>query len=306
MAADRYGPEISDVLVDYDPATFARCAVGKSAALERLRDAKLPRKARRIVRGLPARGDVLDPDAIDGVLVRSHLELQRLHEEFRVGALVRQLLAPVIALVARSHPPPIRIVDLGCGMGYITRWLARHLELGDQVELIGADYNRALVTAAQRLADEEQLPCRFVVGNAFALREPAQVVISTGVLHHFRGDALAAVFREHARAGVAAFVHLDIRPSFLAPIGSWIYHRARMREPLAQFDGYWSTVRAHAAPTLVAAAREASEYALGTIDARAGLLALIRIFQAIVGVRGVSPDELAAAFAPLGARFEPC
>lgn len=298
----RYGPEISDVVVDYDPATLVRRDVKKRDAVERLR----PGKARRIACGFATRGETFDPDAVDGVLLRSHLELQRLHEEFRVGELMRQLLMPVIDLVARAHDGPIRVVDLGCGLGFITRWLARHAQLAGRIELIGADYNRTLVTGAQRLADEERLSCRFVVANAFALTEPAHVVISTGVLHHFRDDALAAVFREHARAGVAAFVHLDIRPSFIAPIGSWIFHRARMREPLAQFDGYWSTVRAHHVNTLVAAAREANEYTLGTIDTRAGLLALIRIFQAVVGVRGIDAASLAAAFAPLGARYAAC
>lgn len=303
---DRYGPEISDVVVDYDPVTLARRAVAKREAIDQLRDAKMPARARRIASRLETRGEMFDPDAVDGVLVRSHLELQRLHEEFRVGALMRQLLVPVIELIAPAHDGPIRIVDLGCGLGFITRWLARHGELDARVELIGADYNRTLVTAAQRLADEEQLKCRFVVANAFALTEPAHIVISTGVLHHFRGDALAAVFREHARAGIAAFVHLDIRPSFIAPIGSWIFHRSRMREPLAQFDGYWSTVRAHHARTLVSAAREATEYTLATIDTRAGLLALIRIFQAVVGVRGIGAADVAAAFAPLGARYSGC
>jgi len=297
----RYGPEISDVVVDYDPTTLARRDVIKREAIDRL-----PRKAQRIASVLAARGETFDPDVVDGVLLRSHLELQRLHEEFRVGELMRQLLVPVIDLVARAHDGPIRVVDLGCGLGFITRWLARHGKLDGRIELIGADYNRTLVRAAQRLADEEGLGCRFVVANAFALTEPAHVVISTGVLHHFRGEALAAVFREHARSGVAAFVHLDIRPSFIAPIGSWIFHRARMREPLAQFDGYWSTVRAHHARTLVAAAREANAYTLATIDTRAGLLALIRIFQAVVGVRGFDAASLAAAFAPLGARYAAC
>jgi 2-polyprenyl-3-methyl-5-hydroxy-6-metoxy-1,4-benzoquinol methylase len=301
-----YGPEISDVVVDYDPVTLVRREVTKREAIDRLRAANMPARARRIAGRLATHGEVLDPDAVDGVLLRSHLELQRLHEEFRVGVLMRQLLMPVIELVGHSHDGPIRVVDLGCGLGFITRWLARHGELDARIELIGADYNHTLVTAAQRLADEEQLKCRFVVANAFALTEPAHVVISTGVLHHFRGDALAAVFREHARAGVAAFVHLDIRPSFIAPIGSWIFHRSRMREPLAQFDGYWSTVRAHHAHTLVAAAREATEYTLGTIDTRAGLLALIRIFQAVVGVRGIGATDVAAAFSPLGARYQTC
>jgi hypothetical protein len=112
---ERYGPEISDVIVDYDPATLVRRPVMKREAVDRLRDASVPRKARRIADGFATRGEAFDPDAIDGALVRSHLEL--LHEEFRVGALMRRLLVPVIELVASTHKGGIRVVDLGCGLG---------------------------------------------------------------------------------------------------------------------------------------------------------------------------------------------
>ena len=143
---------------------------------------------------------------------------------------MRDLVAPMIDVARRrAGGRRVRVVDLGCGMGFVVRWLAARGGLGPDVELIGADCNRALVTAAQRLAEEERLDCRFVAGNAFALREPADVIISIGVLHHFRGDELAAVFAQHERSPATGFVHVDIRPSPIAPIGSWIFHRARMR-----------------------------------------------------------------------------
>jgi SAM-dependent methyltransferase len=295
---DRFGPEISDLIVDYDPLTLERRDVAKATVLDRLRE----RRALRIARTLDETGNVLDRAAVDGILVRSHLELQRLHEEFRVGALMRSLLVPMLDAIRRARPGRIRIVDLGCGIGFIVRWLAARGELGSDVDLIGADYNLALVGAAQRLAAAEQLPCRFVAGNAFALHEPATIYISTGVLHHFRGDDLAAVFSEHERQSEAiGFVHLDIRPSWVAPLGSWIFHRARMREPLAQFDGYWSTVRAHDAATLrTAAIGGAPGFAIGMIDARPGLRGLLRIFQATLGLRG---GELGSTYASFGKRF---
>ena len=299
---DRFAPEISDLIVDYDPATLARRDVTKASVLERLQGA--PAFARRIAASLAARDELLDRDAIDGILVRSHLELQRLHEEFRVGAMMRDLLAPMIALVKRDCAGPVRIVDLGCGLGFVVRWLAARAGFGPEVELVGADYNHALVAAAQRLADREQLRCRFVEGNAFELREPAHIVISTGVLHHFRGDDLEAVFAHHERASVAAFVHVDIRPSRVAPLGSWIFHQARMREPLAKFDGYWSTVRAHPAARLREAAGSAPGFAIATVDARPGLAGLLRIFQAAIGVRSRYAAELPGAYAAFGRRFE--
>jgi hypothetical protein len=193
----------------------------------------------------------------------------------------------------------VRVVDLGCGLGYIVRWLAAGRRLGFGVDLVGADCNRALVNGAQRLADDEGIACRFVCGNAFALGEPADVIMSTGVLHHFRGDALTAVFADHERAAsVQAFVHVDIRPSRLAPIGSWIFHRARMRQRLAQLDGVRSAVRAHRADVLCAAATSgAPSFVRATVDAHPGLVGLLRIFQGVLGVRGIDGARLQAAYA---------
>lgn len=303
---DRFGPEISDLIVDYDATTLARRDVTKQSVLDRLRETRVPGSAVRVAHTLVEQGGLVDRAHVDGILVRSHLELQRLHEEFQVGATVRSLLVPMLALIRASHPglAPIRVVDLGCGMGFILRWLAARGRLGDDVELIGADYNVALIKAAQRLADEEQLRCKFVVANAFDLETPAHVVISTGVLHHFRGESLAQVFAQHQQSTALGFVHADIRPSKIAPLGSWVFHQARMREPLAKFDGFWSAVRAHSTQTLLDAIAEgAPQFTRATIDARPGLMALLRIFHAAVGVRRELADQLPVAYAPFGKRF---
>lgn len=307
-AGAAFGPEISDLVVDYDQESLDRRPVDKSSVLREIRARGLPARAARVVRAMPeGAGGALDSRHVDEVLVRSHLELQRLHEEFRVGATMRDFVAPMLAAVrARTSERPVRVVDLGCGLGFVTRWLASHGGLGEDVALVGVDYNRALVGAASRLAREEGLSARFLAANAFRLEEPAHVVISTGVLHHFRGDDLARVFGEHERAGALGFVHLDIRPSAIAPIGSFIFHQARMREPLARFDGYWSAVRAHPAAELVRAARTgAPRFDVGTLDAEPGIFALVRIFQAVVGLRSGVPRDLARTYDALGRRFEP-
>lgn len=310
MTADPYGPEISDLIVDYDPVTLERRVVKKEDVLRRLREENGARaKPLRVAEALVTneRGE-LDPREVDGILVRTHLELQRLHEEFRVGATVRMLLLPMLDLVrsknAESGTQTIRIVDLGCGLGYITRWLSKFGDLGDDVRLIGADYNPALIRAASTLAKEDNLKCSFIDANAFRLREPAHIYISTGVLHHFRGDDLGRLFAEHESSPALGFVHIDIRPSVLAPIGSFIFHVARMREPLAQWDGYWSAVRAHSAETLQAAARQnAASFTTAMLDSDPGIYALVRIFQAVIGVRGHLADHLRRTYAKLQGRL---
>lgn len=296
-----HGPEISDLLVDYDPETLARRPVRKQEVLGRLAHRAAPL---RIARALVEKDGLLDDAEVDGILVRSHLELQRLHEEFRVGALVRSLLVPLLDVVrGATMERPLRVVDIGCGLGFIARWLAKHGALGDDVELVGADYNRALVDVAGRLAAAEALPVRFVAANAFRLEPRAHVYLSTGVVHHFRGDDLARLFAEHERAGAVAFLHLDIRPSAIAPLGSWVFHQARMREPLAKHDGYWSAVRAHDATALRDAIhRGAPSFACSSVDAHPGIHALVRIFHAFAGVRAGHRAGLETAYAPLGRR----
>src|SRR5690242_9725389 len=96
---DPFGAEISDLIVDYDPATLERRDVAKQRVLDRLRELGVPAVATRVVQRFSARDALLDRAEIDGVLVRSHLELQRLHEEFMVGEFVRSLLVPMIDVV---------------------------------------------------------------------------------------------------------------------------------------------------------------------------------------------------------------
>ncbi|HUS31062.1 MAG TPA: class I SAM-dependent methyltransferase [Kofleriaceae bacterium] len=307
---DQFGPEVSDVIVDYDASTLARRDVLKDRALAAL--AQSPAIARRLARNLSATADGhIVRSEVDGILIRSHLELQRLHEEFRIAPMMRDLLRPLIALAREATGRKrIRIVDLGCGMGFIVRWLAANGELGadrGDVELIGADYNLALLEAAKRLATDEMLPVRFVAANAFELDDaPADIVMSTGVLHHFRGTSLDDLFANHERSSAVAFLHADIRPSVVAPPGSWVFHRARMREPLAKFDGYWSAVRAHDAQTLrKSIASSAPGFALGLVDAKiTSVLALLRIFQVAVAVRRPHVASLAQSYKHLGRRFE--
>jgi len=279
-------PEISDLVVSYDPETLARIPVKKSEVLARF-EALGQRRARQVVAALPARDDVLDPTAVDEVLLRAHGELQRLSEEFQQGRRILEVLRPMLdALRATGAKPPYRVVDVGCGVGYVVRWLAAVGELGDDVELLGYDFNEALVAEGDRLQRLESLDCAIRVGNAFRLDrdEAPTIYLSTGVLHHFRGAGLVAFFRNQAHA--EAFFHFDIDPSWLAPIGAWLFHRARMREPLARNDGVRSALRGHTGAALLAAAREGAPELRATLF-RVGnkVLPITRTLRPVVGVR---------------------
>ncbi|WP_234443069.1 class I SAM-dependent methyltransferase [Streptomyces cellulosae] len=244
------------MITSADPRSGRRLPVRRAEVLRRLTEHG-DQCAARIVARLPVDDDdVLDPHAVDGLLVAVHTELQRLSEELRIGERLVDLLVPLFAAVRSAAAPerPLRLVDVGCGLGYLIRWLSATDALGPDVELVGVDLNAALVTEATRLARSEALDCRFVHGNAFDLPEAATVYVSTGVLHHIRGPALEEFFRLQGRSRALAFCHYDIAATSLAPIGAWVFHRARMRHPLGRHDGVASARRAHSDATLLSAA----------------------------------------------------
>src|SRR4051812_15934375 len=122
-------PEISDVIIDFDPDTLRRRPVAKRDAVEAFL-AHGDRRAARIVAALPERDGALDPDAVDRALLTAHYELQQMSEEFHHGRRAYELLRPLLtAFRAAGVGGPIRVVDVGCGIGYVVRWLAARTEL---------------------------------------------------------------------------------------------------------------------------------------------------------------------------------
>lgn len=297
----RRGPEVSDAIVSFDPETLERELVIKSQVLREFA-AIGNQEAVRIVERIPERDGVLDPDAVNHLLITAHCEMQRISEEFQHGKRVAELLQPLLsALRDGGVRSPLRIVDIGCGTGFVVRWLAANGALGDDVELLGADFNTALITEARRLAEIEKLPCAFIVANAFRLEHPATVYLSTGILHHFRGQALTELLKQHNREETCAFVHFDFHPSPLAPLGSWLFHAVRMREPLAKHDGVLSAVRAHDSRDLLDTVKAAAPDFVSTVyGTRLWGLPIPRVFHSLVGIR---PLYRAAFLQYMGSRI---
>ncbi len=281
------GPEVSDCIVAFDGATLARLPVAKVKVAQEFRAVGNERAA-RIVEAMPEReGGFLDERAADELLVAAHCEMQRISEEFQHGQRVAELLRPIIRCLREDGlRGTVRVVDIGCGTGYVMRWLAARDALGPEVELIGADFNAALVNEANRLAQAENLSCSFVHANAFRLAQPAHIYLSTGILHHFRRENLTRLFAQHEGPATQAFVHFDFHASPLSPFGAWLFHIARMRTALARHDGVLSAVRAHSGRRLLAAAREGAP---GFVSALYGVrlwgLPIPRAFHALVGLR---------------------
>lgn len=252
------GPEISDLIVDYDAHTLERLPVSKSSVIDTFVKLK-NENAIRIVRNIQDNSDQLNPDAVDDILLRTHYELQRVSELFEQGLRVADVLVPLLRAVRKMDGDtrrPIRIVDIGCGIGFVPRWLAANMISDPLIEFVGTDYNKTLIAEARLLSQEEGLNCNFVTGNAFKLDVPANIYLSTGVLHHFRGTHLVEFFNNQKHDSVLAAIHFDFQATPFSRPGSWLFHEILMREPLARHDGVLSARRAHTGDTLISAANE--------------------------------------------------
>jgi len=290
-------PEITDLIVRHDPRTLERQPVCKQEVLE-LFEQFGNRQAVRAVEGLAERGGILDEREMDRILLSVHWEMQRLAEEFYHGNRVWEILrAMVVTLRKSGFLKTIRIVDVGCGVGYTTRWLASRIPPREQgLEFLGVDLNSTLVQEATRLAEAEKLECRFVHGDAFSPQFAGTIFLSTGVIHHFRGEALGEFLRRHELGETQAFFHFDFQPWLLAPVGSWFFHWLRMRTRIARHDGVLSAARAHNASTLVDATRNSAPgFASGIYGARIWNTPAPRVFHTLVGVRRALADAFRIA-----------
>jgi 2-polyprenyl-3-methyl-5-hydroxy-6-metoxy-1,4-benzoquinol methylase len=280
-------PEITDLIVQYDARSLERVKVRKQDVVETFRMYS-NRQAVRAVEAFPEQDGILDEREIDRYLLKVHWEMQRLAEEFYHGHRVWELLRVVIASMRDAGlRETIRIVDVGCGIGYVIRWLAANVPLRDySIELVGMDLNGTLISEANRLATAEELPCRFVQGDAFSKEHPGHIFTSTGVIHHFRGDDLLKFMGKHAQPETHALLHFDFQPWLLAPVGAWFFHYLRMRTAVARHDGVLSAARAHDARTLTEAARKAlPEFVSGIYGAKIWNTPAPRVFHTLVGLR---------------------
>lgn len=259
--------EVLDVLWASDDDGM-RLPVAKAQAIERLHASDQP-DAARLVEAIADTGGVLDEEAVDNAFLAVHLELARLSEFVHVPQRMAHSLRPIVERLRQSGQGPVRVVDLGCGIGYDVRALAATRALGDGVEYMGLDFNRLLIEAARRLAAAEELPVEFRVGDALDpaewMSEPDRtVLVSSAVLHHLGRDNLTGIFAKTAASRVAAFAHFDVNPGLWANVGAWVLHRTRMREPISRHDGAMSMRRAFGSNELLhhAAAGTAGHYRL--------------------------------------------
>ena len=138
------------------------------------------------------------------------------YESGRHGQLHKEICDRVVELALRCAPAPRRVLDVGCGTGYVLRELAARLPGAG--EFLGVDPAPTMIEVARSASSDERL--NFVGGKAERL--PAEesaydLVISTTSFDHWTDQA--AGIRECARvlAPGGALVLTDQFSNLLRP-----------------------------------------------------------------------------------------
>jgi ubiquinone/menaquinone biosynthesis C-methylase UbiE len=138
------------------------------------------------------------------------------YESGWLGRLHHEIADRVADLALATCERPRRVLDVGCGTGYLLRRLGRRCP--DAIELVGVDPSSPMIEAATRAADDDRL--RFSVGTAENLAYDEDVfdlVVSTTSFDHWT-DQLRGL-RQCARVLVpgGALVLADQFSRWLAP-----------------------------------------------------------------------------------------
>lgn len=112
------------------------------------------------------------------------------------GRLHHTISENTAALAAETVAAPVRVLDVGCGTGYLLRTLARRYP--DAAELAGIDAAPNMIDAARGISDDPRLS--FATGVAERLPYPdasADLVVSSTSFDHWSDQS--AGLRECAR-----------------------------------------------------------------------------------------------------------
>jgi ubiquinone/menaquinone biosynthesis C-methylase UbiE len=158
-------------------------------------------------------------------------ERASLYDEGWLGQLHHQIADRTADLALTCTPTPGRILDVGCGTGYL---LGRLAALTPQAEVLaGIDASSAMIEAARGAATDDRL-C-FVVGAAERLPWPAaafDLVVSTTSFDHWADQRAGLAQCARVLAPGGCLVLADLFSVLLAPTllaGRWGKARTKRR-----------------------------------------------------------------------------
>jgi SAM-dependent methyltransferase len=194
----------------------------------------------------PAGRELLDDLAASPGLVRESLRnIARANWWFGGLAATRFGLS---RLLAGAAPPRLRLLDLGAGLGDVSRAVARWLSTrGTAVDLIALERH----PVAARAAREGGLATTLGDGRLLPFRDGAvDVTLVSQVAHHLTPRGVAALVREAGRVSRLGVVLADLRPSRPAAWGFRLASRVLGFDRATRADGVLSLERGFTRPAL--------------------------------------------------------
>jgi ubiquinone/menaquinone biosynthesis C-methylase UbiE len=138
------------------------------------------------------------------------------YESGWLGRLHQQIADRTAELALAVAPAPQRILDVGCGTGYLLRELAARCP--HAVELVGVDPARGMITTARAAAGDDRL--RWVEGTAEKLAFPDRsfdLVVSTTSFDHWADQRAGLEECARVLAPGGWLVLTDLFSGWLAP-----------------------------------------------------------------------------------------
>lgn len=148
------------------------------------------------------------------------------------------------AFAATPLDHALTVVDVGFGAGDMLRALARHARRrGRKVRLIGFDINPRSEPVARRLTPPD-LTIDFRTGDAFAVEEPVDLVVSSLVTHHMSDAEIVQFLRWMERKAALGWFVNDLHRHRFAYHGFALLAALMRWHPFVRHDGPLSIARA--------------------------------------------------------------
>jgi ubiquinone/menaquinone biosynthesis C-methylase UbiE len=193
----------------------------------------------------PSHPEMVDrPDADPRLLREEMVNLRKINRRFGGIPALRREIAALASNAVRHRP--LRILDLATGSADVPVALIDDFtRAGRPVRITAVDRNEVVLQEASRYAAGDS-SITFVRGDILELGYPDvhfDIVLCSLALHHFALADAVWILREMERLSAVGFVLSDLRRSYPALCGAWLYTRLTTRNIMTRTDAI-ASVRA--------------------------------------------------------------
>jgi 2-polyprenyl-3-methyl-5-hydroxy-6-metoxy-1,4-benzoquinol methylase len=192
-----------------------------------------------------------DAETLDHPETDPRLAVRSLRDVARSNTLFGGAHAVLVELqraLALMHPGPLRLLDIGSGIGDITRRARSTASSGGfHVCAIALEIEPGLARVSAQAADAA------VCADGLSLPftdDAVDIAFCSQVLHHFPDEEAELLLREMDRVASVRVIVADLRRSWLAIAGLWTASFPLRFHPVSRHDGIVSIRRGYTAREL--------------------------------------------------------